>query len=203
VATQPFDLSGAALLGLALAELLTAVSESEQWGWSSSRLWGLLAASTALLGVWIRQELRASAPLVDLRLMGHHAVRTANVSGLPAGIAIYMMTSLVVRFVQTPSTTGYGLGASLVVGGLVLLPISPASLVAGKLAGAAARHTSPDRVLASGTLTFAAALLLFATARDHLWETLVAMGLAGLGVGCLFAILPRMIRRGPRFGLGA
>ncbi len=37
------------------------------------------------------------------------------------------------------------------------------------------------------------ALALFATHRDQLWEIFVVMGVAGVGMGCSFAVMPRMI----------
>ena len=70
-----------------------------------------------------------------LRLLRHRGVLAAIVTGLLAGTAGYLMISMIIRFVQTPTTTGYGLGASVVVAGVVLLPVCPASFGAGKLVG--------------------------------------------------------------------
>ena len=70
-----------------------------------------------------------------LRLLRHRGVLAAIVTGLLAGTAGYLMISMIIRFVQAPTTTGYGLGASVVVAGVVLLPVCPASFGAGKLVG--------------------------------------------------------------------
>jgi MFS family permease len=51
-------------------------------------------------------------------------------------------------------------------------------------------------VLPFGCLLFLAALATFALARTQLWQVLVAMLLAGLGVGCTFAALPGLVVRG-------
>jgi predicted MFS family arabinose efflux permease len=40
---------------------------------------------------------------------------------------------------------------------------------------------------------FVASLLLFTFYRDHLWQIFVEMGIAGLAMGCSFAVMPRMI----------
>ena len=61
-------------------------------------------------------------------------VLTADVSGLLAGAGIYLLISLVTRLVQTPGSSGYGLGASIAVAGLVLLPFSVGSFVAAQVA---------------------------------------------------------------------
>jgi MFS family permease len=42
-------------------------------------------------------------------------------------------------------------------------------------------------------LLFVGALLQFRYASSQLWEIYVVMGLAGLGVGCTFAVMPRLI----------
>ncbi len=190
---QHFDVPGSLLLGLALAGLLISISEGEEWGWGSARLWGLTVGSLVLIGIWIWHELRTHLPLVDLRLMRHRTVLTANATGLFAGICMYMLMSMIIRYVQTPTSVSYGLGASVVVGGLALLPLSAASFFSSKLVTPLSRWIKAERLLPLGALAFALSLVLFATNRDHLWEILVAMGLAGVGIGCSFAVMPRMI----------
>ena len=49
------------------------------------------------------QQLRAAAPLVDLRLLRHPAVLTGDVCATVLGVAMYMYLSVVTEFVQTPS----------------------------------------------------------------------------------------------------
>jgi predicted MFS family arabinose efflux permease len=186
----PLDVLGAALLGTAVAGMLLALSESQAW---SSALVALLAvASAALLAWWTVHELRTMHPLVDLRLVRNRTVLTADLTGLLAGTGMYVLMSLVIRFVQTPSSMGYGFGASVVVAGLVLLPFSVMSVVASKLAPAIGRW-SQRAVLPLGCGIFIAAELLFVLDRGSLWEVFVVMGLAGLGVGCTFAAVPGLI----------
>jgi MFS family permease len=191
--SQHFDLPGATLLGLVLAGLLVAISEAEVWGWLSGRLWGLIAASIALLGVWIRHELRSHAPLVDLRILRNSTVVTANVTGLIAGVGMYMMVSMIIRYVQTPTSISYGLGASVVVAGLVLLPISAFSFSSSKLVTFLGKWIPVGRILPLGVLVLGVALILLATSRGSLWEIFVIMGVGGIGIGSSFAVMPRMI----------
>jgi predicted MFS family arabinose efflux permease len=191
--SQHFDLAGATLMAIGLSALLLCISEGESWGWASGRVVGLGGAALVVLAIWIAQQLRGHAPLVDLRLMRVRPVLTANVAGLLAGVAMYIMMSMVIRFVQTPASTGYGLGESAVVGGLVLVPMSIASFSASKVTAHLARWLRPARILPIGALMFAAALALFATRREHLWEIFLVMAFVGLGVGCSFAVMPRLI----------
>ncbi|WP_375502276.1 MFS transporter [uncultured Jatrophihabitans sp.] len=192
-AAHHFDTPGALLLGAGLATLLVAISEGEDWGWSSARLVGFAVAAIVLLVTWVWHELRRQEPLVDLRQLRYRAVLTADVTGLLAGVGMYMLMSMIIRYVQTPTTTSYGLGESVVVAGLVLLPLSAASYTASKLVTYASRWVGPTRILPVGALLFALALLLFAGYRDHLWQIFVEMGIAGLAIGCSFAVMPRLI----------
>ncbi|WP_280715062.1 MFS transporter [Kitasatospora sp. MAP5-34] len=192
-APSPLDALGAVLLGAALAGLLLVLSEGEAWGWTSPGLLALAATSVLLLAWWTVHELRTAHPLVDLRLARNPVVLTADVAGLVAGVAIYLLISLVTRFVQTPVAAGYGFGASIVVTGLVLLPFSIASVAASKVVPVLARRTSAALVLPIGCVVSLLALLGFACARGSLWELFVVMGIAGLGVGCTFAVMPGLI----------
>ena len=189
----PFDLLGAVLLGLGLGGLLLAVSMGENWGWGSARVLALAVGSVVVLALWTWQQLRARIPLVDLRLMRQPTVATANVAAILAGVGMYMLMSMIIRYVQTPESTGYGLGASVLVASLVLLPMSAGSYFSSKLATALTRRMSPALVVCVGMLAFVAALSFFAADRRHLWEVLVVMGLAGVGIGCSFSVMPRMI----------
>ena len=189
------DVTGAVLLGGALAGLLLALSEAEVWSWTSVRLIAVLACSVGLLVLWVAHERRTPHPLVDLRLLGHRAVLTADVTAVLAGTGMYLLLSLVTRFVQTPPAAGYGFGTSVAVAGLVLLPFSVASVAASKVAPVVARRASPALVLPVGSAMFALAMLTFLLARGSLWQVVATMTVAGLGVGCTFAAMPGMIVR--------
>ena len=190
---RPLDALGAILLGAGLAALLLALSEGEGWGWASARLLGLTSVALLLLVGWAFHELRTAHPLVDLRTLRNRAVLTADVCGLIAGVAMYMLMSMVTRFVQTPSSAGYGFGASVLVAGLVLLPFSAASVASSKLVPALARRTSMAVVLPFGCAVSLLSMVLFLCARTSLWELFVIMGVAGLGVGCTFAVMPGLV----------
>ncbi|MDO7869634.1 MFS transporter [Nocardioides jiangxiensis] len=191
--SERFDLVGSVLLAVGLGAMLLAISMGEEWGWGSGRILGMAAAAIAALALWTWHQLRATAPLVDLRLMRDATVTTSNLAGLFAGVGMYMLMSMVIRFVQTPTSTGYGLGESVLVGSLVLIPLSAMSYFSSRLSAALGRRMGPAYILCLGMLAFTAALLFFITERGHLWQILVVMGLGGLGVGCSFAVMPRMI----------
>ncbi|MEW2550078.1 MFS transporter [Streptomyces sp. NPDC047002] len=190
---RPVDLSGAVLLGAALVGFLLALSEGDGWGWTSPLLAAVLAGSVLALAAWVVRELRAAHPLVDLRLLRHNAVLTADAVGLLAGVGMYLPISLVTRFVQTPASSGYGLGGSVFIAGLALTPFSAASAVSTRLTRAAATRVPAGTALALGSVVGLLGLGLFSLAHGSLWEVFAVMALTGLGVGAIFAVMPGLI----------
>jgi MFS family permease len=187
------DLLGAGLLGTGLASLLLAISKASSWGWSQPSTLGLAVFATAVLGVWAVVELRTEHALVDLRLAANRAVLGANLTAVLVGAGMYLGLALVNRLVQTPTSMGYGFGASLVVTGLVLLPLSAGSLVSQPLARALATRFGMRIVLPTGCLVVGAAMAYSAVAHDHLGQLVVLTALLGVGVGTTFAAMPALI----------
>ncbi len=190
---RPFDGIGALLLGLALAGLLLAISEADDWGWTSARFCSVLAGSLLLIAVWVRHEQRTHDPLVNLRQMRHPTVLAANLTIALAGVGLYMTMSMIVRYVQTPTSVSYGLGASVLVAGCVLAPMSALSVPSSRLVSYLGRWVEPDRLLPAGVATIGLGQLMFAFARSQLWESFVVMGITGVGVGSVFAVIPRLV----------
>lgn len=190
---HPLDVTGALSLGLGLTALLLAVSMGGQWGWTSVPLVASVVVAVLVLALWARHELRCAHPIVQLRLLRNRAVLTADATGLLAGIGMFVMSSTVIRFVQTPVETGYGLGRSAMVAGLVLVPFSLASVAANRLLPTASRRLPRNVIMPVGALAFVAALVLFLFGRAELAIVFVVMGIAGLGVGFTFAAMPAFI----------
>jgi predicted MFS family arabinose efflux permease len=192
---RPLDVPGAVLLSAGLVAMLLCLSEGETWGWASPRLLVVALVGVVILAIWVAHELRTSYPLVNLRLMRNRTVLTANTTGLFAGLGMYMLLPLVTRYVQAPTSTGYGFGVSVVVAGLVLLPFSVASVSASRLLPTVARVLGRRMVLPLGALFLVASMLIFLFARTELWESFLVLGVAGLGTGLIFAAIPGLIMR--------
>ncbi|WP_231851828.1 MFS transporter [Modestobacter italicus] len=193
VPPQRLDVAGALLLGTGLASGLLALGEAETWGWTSPAVLGLAVVAVVTLVAWAVWQLRAPAPLVDLRLARGRTAATAHGAALLVGLANYLLLSSVPRLAQTPTSTGYGFGTSIVVAGLVLLPFSVASFLASRLARTLERAVGRRWVLPAGAVLLGTGEVLFAFVRTDLWQVFAAMAVAGLGVGTVFAALPALI----------
>lgn len=187
------DVVGAVLLGAGLLALLLVISQSSLWESQPVAVVVLLAVAAVMLAAWVWWERRAAAPLVDLALLRKPAVTWANVTMLLGGIGMYLLLTLVTRYVQTPASAGYGFGATVFISGLVLVPFSALGFVGGKITPFL-RHRAPaPSVLAGGAAVVLSALVFFALTRSLLWESFAVMGLLGLGVGTFSAAMPGTI----------
>jgi len=189
------DIAGALLLSVALSGLLYAISEAAATGVAAWLLLCIAGASVMAGLVWVRHELRVTGPLVDLRLLRVPAVLAADLTVLLGGVGMYLLLSLATRFVQTPTSTGYGFGATVVVAGLVLVPFSAMSFLASRTVPALLRRVPGGLAAPASCAVVLIASLGFALARDHLWQVFVVMGVAGFGVGSVFATVPAFIVR--------
>jgi MFS family permease len=193
--SQRFDFVGAGLLSLVVIGVSVVLSEGGEWGWTSNRTIGLVVASVILLAVWIPFELRFAHPLVDVRQVRNRSVLTADASGFLISIALYLLVPIIVVFVQIPTSTGFGFGSSLVVSGLVLVPLSVASFVASRFLIAYERRFGSRTMIPLGSVVFAAGAAFFALEHSALWEAFVSVGICGLGVGFTTGAMPGFIVR--------
>lgn len=193
---HPVDLLGAALFALTVTGLLVVLAQGTEWGWSSPPVLLIAGVSAAVLLAWVAWELHTLHPLVDVRLLRHRSVFAANITVVLIGAGIYPLLSLVVRLVEAPHSTGYGLDASPVVAGLMLVPFSLASFAASKAAHNMIERMGAERVVVASCLLLIASLCLYLVAMHSAVLLAVVMTVAGFGVGCVFAANPVQVVSG-------
>ena len=191
--TARIDVPGAALLAGGLILVLLTVSESSLWSGQRGLAVALTIAGVILLAAWAAHEVRAPAPLVDVRLVRHRAVAGANAAMLAGGAGMYLLLTLLVRYAQTPRAAGYGFGLTTFEAGLILVPFSVLGFLAGRVAPKAARRIGSAALLAISALVVLAAFAVFALARSAIAEVVVAMAILGYGVGSFSAAMPPVI----------
>jgi predicted MFS family arabinose efflux permease len=187
------DLPGGLLLTVALLALLIVISQTGLWSNHTALAAAILVAALLLLVVWTSFEVRRDHPLVDIRLLRHPAVAAGNLVMFTGGIGMYLLLSLIARYLQTPTSAGYGYGLNTFQAGLALIPFSLLGFAAGKLAPGLRRRFGARTQLAGSTLILLGAFVTFALARGQLLGPIVAMSLLGLGVGAFSAAMPAVI----------
>jgi EmrB/QacA subfamily drug resistance transporter len=187
------DWVGGVLLSLTLIALLLPISEGNTWGWTSGRVLGLFAATAVLAVVWARWELHVVDPLVNLALMRERPVWTTNVAGFAIGFAMFGSFVLIPQFVQTPSSAGYGFGATVTESGLFLLPSALLMLFAGPFSGRLGGRYGSRVPLAIGALSSGLSYAWLAAFHGARIDIYLASVLLGLGVGMALAAMANLV----------
>ncbi|NMO03290.1 MFS transporter [Gordonia sp. TBRC 11910] len=190
--TPRLDVPGALLLGLGILGILLAVAQPAVWQTPYLGI-SVVVLTAATLTFWVIVERRATAPLVDLRLFMRGGVLRANAAMLTAGAGMYLLFSLLTRYVQTPVDAGYGFGLSGVVAGAALIPFSVLGFVGGRLTPQLAARTTAQATFTVYAGFVIVAATVFAIAPVSLAATLAAMAVLGFGVGGASAIMPRLV----------
>ncbi|MWA00423.1 MFS transporter [Actinomadura sp. LD22] len=184
------DLAGALVLAGWLVCLLLAISEGNDWGWSSGGVIGLFAAAAVLCALWIVIERRVREPLVRLNLLVGPKSLSANLSSTLLGFSMFAAFTLISGFVQSPSgKVGYGLDGSVLDVGLYMLPSTFTMLFASAMSGAIARRIGPAYTLALGSVFAGLSYTWLALSNSHGYDMLAFSAIQGIGFGVAYAAL--------------
>ena len=173
------SLPGLALSGGALLALLLALTEAPARGWSSPPVLGLFAAAAVGFALFVRGELRASAPLLDPSLFHSRSFAGANaVSLLSTAVMCNLFFFLSLYFQLVLGYTALGAGAAL-------LPLTLFIVVVAPAAGRFSDRVGGRRPVVAGMALLGLALLLLSSLDldSGIGATLVWLGLAGVGIG--------------------
>lgn len=188
-----FDGVGALGLSVALVALLLAVSKGGAWGWGSPLILGLFATSAVVLVAWGWWELRSPHPLVDLRVSRRRQVLLTNVASVVFGFSIFAMSLVMPQLLQLPTSTGYGLGQSILVAGLVL---APGGLVMMAMSPVSARITAtrgPRTTLMVGAVVVAAGYGIGVALHATVWHVLLVATVISAGIGLAYGAMPSLV----------
>ncbi|MGA2432217.1 MAG: MFS transporter [Acidimicrobiales bacterium] len=186
-ATARPDYPGAAILSVALASLVLAISEGPTWGWSSPWVLVSFVAACVLLTLFIVRSSRHEQPVLDLTLFRARSFRLANTAAFLYSMGFFAM--LLGNILFLTSVWHF----SILDAGLA---VTPGPLVVAAVSGPAGKIASRygfRPVLLVGFVTFAAGVLWYVW-RVHLsahYLTLWLPGtlIVGLGIGLTFPVL--------------
>jgi MFS family permease len=186
-----FDLPGAVGLAVALVCLLLAISKGAEWGVLVAL--GLLGASAVVFGFWGRFELRTRSPLVDLRVTARPAVLWTNVASVLIGFAMFAGFLVTTQVLQAPVASGYGFGLSLVLAGVVLLPIGGAMGVFSPVSAQLSQRFGPRTTLVLGTSVLVVGNAAMALLPGEVVLVMLATTIAAIGAALAYSALPLLI----------
>jgi EmrB/QacA subfamily drug resistance transporter len=185
--------TAAALMTAGLSCVLIGIAQTTVWGWTGPRTLALLGGGLVISALWIVVELRSRNPLIDMTMMRLRGVWTANLAAFLLGAGLYALFLLLPQFAQLPKSTGFGYGASVVAGGLYLLPCALVMGVFGSAAGRVERRFGSRRALVAGAAVSAAGCVWLTLSSRHPYDMLLTSALLGVGIGLAFAALGNLI----------
>jgi len=124
-----------------------------------------------------------------MRLRG---VWTVNLTALLVGFGMYSAFVLIPQYVQSPTSTGYGFGASVTQAGLYLLPSTIMMMIFSPLGGRLSGTVGSKVPLVLGAAVTACSFVLLAASGSSA-SIYGASTLLGIGVGFAFAAMANLI----------
>lgn len=188
-----FDLLGAVGLSVALIALLLAVSKGAGWGWASGLTLGLFAIGMVVLLVWGWWELRIGQPLVDLRTTARPQVLITNLASAAFGFAMLAQSLVIPQVLQLPEATGYGLGRSMMVVGLVMAPSGLVMMLIAPVSARISALSGPRTTLIVGAIVVAAGYGLSVEFISTVWGLVFVSSVIGAGIGLAYGAMPALI----------
>lgn len=188
-----FDFVGAAGLSVVLVCLLLAISKGAQWGWASGPTLGLFGVALVVLLLWGRWELRTARPLVDLRTTARRQVLLTNLTSIVFAFAMFAQSLVLPQILQLPAGTGYGLGQTMVVTGLVLVPSGVVMMLTAPLSARITKARGPKVTLMLGALVVGAGYGLGTVLMAGVGQLVLVSGTIGAGIGLAYGAMPALI----------
>lgn len=177
----------AVLLSVFLVSLLLPISQGNTWGWVSPPVLVLLALAAMFGALWVRVELTAPVPMIDMVMMRRRGMWTSNVVAAFAGFGMFASFAFLPQFFQAPTSAGYGFDASISESGRLLLPSALSSFLVGFAVAFLVHRFGARRVIAVGSAMSAVAYVSIGLFHDRAWQILAATSVQGVGSGMVFS----------------
>ncbi|MFD9816130.1 MFS transporter [Streptomyces sp. NPDC059080] len=188
-----FDLLGALGLSAGLIALLLPITKGGDWGWGSPTTLGLFGLAALILVLWGVMELRRADPLVDLRTSARREVLLTNLASITVGVAFYAISLVLPQVLQLPTSTGYGLGRSMVVAGLCVAPLGLTMMLVAPVYARLAARRGPKVTLLLGMLIIGVGYGAGIGLMNAPWQTVIIAVVVGAGIGLAYSSLPALI----------
>jgi EmrB/QacA subfamily drug resistance transporter len=178
------DVRGFALSFTGLTALVWAIIEAPGTGWTDPSIlaaFGLAAIALALFAAW---ELRAPAPMLDVRLFRNRRFSAASAAIALTFFALFGTIFFLTQYLQLV------LGHSALEAGVRVMPVAAGMIVGGPLSARLAERAGTKLVVAGGLGLVAAGLAILALAEVDSSYTVIAASMAILGLGMGLAMAP-------------
>ncbi|MEM7462041.1 MAG: MFS transporter [Pseudomonadota bacterium] len=176
------DWPGLALLATSIFCIVFALMQSSVWGWSSVIVLGLLVAGAVLLALFVRLELRLTAPLINVELFKFPAFSASNLAILAAQYSKMPIFVFAALYAQE------ALGFSPLKAGLFVMLSAISQPFVAPICGKLTDQHPPGLLVTGGLfgLTIALALMSLSTSDGDIVYFSVGLIIAGIAFPFLF-----------------
>lgn len=188
-----FDFVGAVGLAVGLTGVLLAVSKGSEWGWTSISTLSSATVGVVILVSWGIYQWHRTNPLVDLRVSTRRPVLLTNIASIAVGFGLFASTVVLPKLLEMPSTSGVGLGQSIMVASLCMVPTGLIMMATSPLAARISERSGPRTSLIIGCVTIASGYALAILLMTEVWHTVLVGCFIGVGIGFAYAALPTLI----------
>ncbi|MDD1719609.1 MAG: MFS transporter [Methanoregulaceae archaeon] len=187
--TGRFDRTGAVLIFTGLASLLFALSEGQELGWTDPAILGSLGLAVLLLGSFVWCELKASDPLLELRLFRKRNFLLSNM------LLVLLFFSFAGISYLLPFYLQYVHGFAPSDAGLILTSLSVAMMAGGLLAGMLYNKAGGRLLCIAAGISLVAGYFLLTRVRVDTTTGFVVLCLVliGFGLGLMMAPISSMV----------
>jgi EmrB/QacA subfamily drug resistance transporter len=180
---KSYDLPGAVLVTSGLVALVYAITQANEFGWSSLETLGLFAGAAALLLAFLGWEARSKDPLMPFSIFRLRTLVGANVAGLILGTAMFGMFLMLTLYMQQV------LGYSPMRTGVAYLAVAGTAILWSALAAQLVTRVGVKPVLVAGMVSLSAGLIYFtqvSVGGSYLGDLLPGFLLIAIGLGFSF-----------------
>jgi EmrB/QacA subfamily drug resistance transporter len=180
---RSFDVPGAVLVTSGMVTLVYAITQANQYGWSSAETIGLFSAAVALLAAFTVWEARAKEPLMPFSLFRIRTVAAANISGLILGTVSFSMFLMLTLYMQQV------LDYSPMKTGVAYLAVAGTAIIWSTVAAQLVTRLGVKPVIVAGMAFLTAGLLYFtqvSVGGSYVGDLLPGFLLIAVGLGFSF-----------------
>ncbi|WP_306323919.1 MULTISPECIES: MFS transporter [unclassified Streptomyces] len=182
------DWWGALTIAIGVVPLLLVAEQGREWGWGSTGSIVCYVVGAVGIVAWIFVERAVGDDaLIPMRLFRNPIFSKTSFLSVLIGAGMFGGMLMIPQYLQIVK------GASPTRSGLEMLPLMAGMMIASIISGQITGKTGRYKIFPTlGTLFMVAALLCFhfqVQWDTPLWETMLYMGLFGLGLGCCMQTL--------------
>jgi EmrB/QacA subfamily drug resistance transporter len=180
---KTFDALGAVLVTAGMVTLVFAITQANEYGWSSVETIGLLVGAGVLLAAFVGWEARAKEPLMPFSIFRIKTVAAANISGLILGTVTFSMFLMLTLYMQQV------LGYSPMKTGVAYLAVAGTAIIWSTVAAQLVTRVGVKPVIVAGMGFLTAGLLYFtqvSVGGSYVGDLLPGFLLIAVGLGFSF-----------------